>query len=65
MAGRELVELIPDGSLRDVVHEVLKLAGYTVYDGNAYGDNDGLLSDESLPVTKAEMGKIARQCGFT
>lgn len=48
-----------------VVHEVLKLAGCTVYDGYAYGDNDGLLSDESMSVTKAEMGKIATPCGFT
>jgi hypothetical protein len=53
-----------DGARGDVVHEVLKLQGCVAYDGATYGDDDGLLSDESIRLGQAELCRIAAECGF-
>ena len=53
-----------DGATGDPVHEVIEFAGCTLYDGTYYGDGDGLLSDETLEVTVAELCRLWRDCGF-
>lgn len=54
-----------DGDACGVTHEVLEIQGCLVYDGNTYGDQNGLLSDEAIPITTAELCRIASKCGFT
>jgi hypothetical protein len=51
-----------DGS---VVHEIIKLKGCVIYDGNEYGDRDGLLSDEEVTLNEDELCRIAEECPFT
>ena len=53
-----------DGAEGDVVHEVVRLAGCTILDGNSYGNGDGLLSDENIDITQAEMCRVSELCGF-
>jgi hypothetical protein len=54
-----------DAASGGVVHEVLKLQGCVAYDGNTYGNGNGLLSDESISFTQAELCRISALCGFT
>lgn len=54
-----------DGATGAVVREVVRLQDCSIYDGATYGDRDGLLSDESLQLTPAELCRIAAECGFT
>ena len=49
-----------DGAMGGVVHEVVKLDGCTIYDGNTYGNGDGLLSDEHLPLSYTELTRARR-----
>jgi N-acetylneuraminic acid mutarotase len=53
-----------DGASGDVVHEVVKLNGCVAFDGLTYGDQDGLLSDEVMRLTNAELCRIFTACGF-
>jgi hypothetical protein len=54
-----------DGASGGAVHEVVKLQGCAIYDGLTYGDMDGLLSDEVIQLTQAELCRLAALCGFT
>ncbi len=54
-----------DGATGGVVYEVVKLDGCLIYDGWSYGDQDGLLSDEAIALTRAELCRISVLCGFT
>ena len=54
-----------DGATGDVAHELVELDGCVIYDGNVDGDGDGLLSDEALTLTGAELCRIASVCGFS
>ena len=53
-----------DGATGDVLHEVVRLDGCTIYDGFAYGDQDGLLGDETLVLDREELCRISNLCGF-
>lgn len=53
-----------DGAAGGVIHETISLQGCLVYDGATYGNRDGLLRDESIALTEAELCRIAAQCGF-
>ncbi len=60
-----------DGAAGDVLHEVIKLQDRpggqycTLYDGWEYGDNDGLLLDESVTLSVGELCRWSRRCGVT
>ena len=54
-----------DGAAGGVVHEVIKLQGCPIFDGQTYGDKDGLLSDETLTLGSAELCRAAQACAFT
>jgi sugar lactone lactonase YvrE len=54
-----------DGATGGVVNEVIYLDGCAVYDGYTFGDGDGLLQDETVRLSRAELCRIAEQCGFT
>jgi N-acetylneuraminic acid mutarotase len=54
-----------DGAAGGVIREVVKLQGCTIYDGLTYGNRDGLLSDETLTMSRAELCRLAASCGFT
>ncbi len=47
----------------DVVHEVLYFDGCLLFDGDTYGDGDGILSDETLVVTRESLCELYRRCG--
>jgi hypothetical protein len=47
-----------------IQHEVIMIDGCPAYDGNTYGNGDGLLSDEELEISPAELCRIATECGF-
>jgi hypothetical protein len=51
-----------DGAAGLVVRERILVDGCVFYDGNAYGDNDGLLLDEALPATEDELCRLKRLC---
>jgi hypothetical protein len=59
-----------DGASGGVIHEVIKLQDRpngtycAVYDGTTYGDGDGLLSDEVIEWTQAEICRLSELCGF-
>ncbi len=53
-----------DGATGGVLHEVVKLAGCPIYDGWTYGNQDGRLADETLPMSQAELCRLAEKCGF-
>jgi sugar lactone lactonase YvrE len=54
-----------DGATGGVVHEIIYIDGCAVYDGLTFGDGDGLLQDETVRLSRAELCRIADQCGFT
>jgi hypothetical protein len=54
-----------DGARGGISREVLKLQGCTIFDGQTWGDRDGLLSDESLLITKQRLCQWMSECGFT
>jgi len=55
-----------DGAGGGVVHEVVKLMDSCVlWDGDTFGDRDGLLSDEYIQVTKYVLCQAMARCGFT
>lgn len=54
-----------DGAAGEVVHEVIKLQGCTLFDGRTYGDRDGLLSDESVQLTQATLCSLFERCGLS
>jgi hypothetical protein len=54
-----------DGAAGKIVHERTLLDGCVTHDGRTYGDGDGLLSDETIELTVAELCRIAARCGFT
>jgi hypothetical protein len=55
-----------DGAGGGVVHEVVKLMDSCVlWDGDVYGDRDGLLFDEPIQVTKYVLCQAMARCGFT
>jgi len=47
-----------------IEHEVVLMDGCPVYDGNTYGNGDGLLSDEELEISREELCRIVTECGF-
>ena len=47
------------------MHEVVRLQGCVLFDGNADGDGDGLLSDESLTLDLDLLCAVAARCGLT
>ena len=53
-----------DGAAGDVVHEWIEIEGCIAWDGNDYGDGDGLLSDEEIPLGPAELCRVVSTCGF-
>lgn len=54
-----------DGAAGGVVHEVVKLMDSCVlFDGDTYGDRDGLLSDEGLQITKFMLCHAMARCGL-
>ena len=53
-----------DGAAGGVIHEVILLQGCTIFDGLTYGNEDGLLSDESMTIGAAELCRAAAACGF-
>ena len=54
-----------DGSGGGVLYERVLLDDCVMYDGNLYGDGDGLLSDEVLEFSTAELCRLADRCGWT
>ncbi len=52
-----------DGASGAVVRERILVDGCVFYDGNSYGDNDGLLLDETLPAAEDELCRLKRVCG--
>lgn len=54
-----------DGAAGGIVHERIRFDGCTILDGATYGDGDGLLTDESLALTVANLCAAAERCGFT
>jgi hypothetical protein len=53
-----------DGATGGVEHEVIKLESCVLYDGDTTGDNDGLLSDEFIQVTKYTLCQAMARCGL-
>ncbi len=51
-----------DGASGDVVHELVEADGCVLYDGNEYGDGDGLLSDEQVTLDTAALCRAAELC---
>jgi hypothetical protein len=54
-----------DGASGGVVRETIWLDTCLVYDGDTFGDGDGLLQDETVRLSRDELCRIADQCGFT
>ena len=54
-----------DGAAGGVVHEVIKLQGCPIFDGFTYGNEDGLLSVESITLGLGDLCRAAALCGFT
>ncbi|HEX4822810.1 MAG TPA: thrombospondin type 3 repeat-containing protein [Candidatus Polarisedimenticolaceae bacterium] len=52
-----------DGATGDVVHETISLQECVIFDGATYGDRDGILHDETISVTRADVCRIATLCG--
>lgn len=52
-----------DGAAGGIVHEVLLVDDCTLYDGDSYGDRDGLLSDEQLDLDRQALCELAERCG--
>ena len=53
-----------DGAAGGVVHEWIEIEGCVAWDGDDYGDGDGLLSDEEIPLGPAELCRVVSACGF-
>jgi len=53
-----------DGASGGVVHETLSINGCLAYDGDTIGNRDGLLTDETIYVDRAELCRIIRTCGL-
>ncbi len=51
-----------DGAAGDVVHELIEVDGCVLYDGNEYGDGDGLLSDEEVTLDIGALCRAAELC---
>ena len=45
------------------MHEVIFLDGCPIYDGATYGNRDGLLTDESVPLNRASLCRARQVCG--
>ena len=54
-----------DGASKGVLREKVFLDGCLLWDGLAYGDDDGLLSDETLVLGRDQLCTLARACGVT
>jgi hypothetical protein len=48
----------------EAVHETMYVDDCLVYDGDADGDGDGLLSDETLELSDSMLCRIRQECGF-
>jgi hypothetical protein len=53
-----------DGAAGGITHERLSINGCLIYDGLTLGDRDGLLSDETVLIDRAELCRIIGYCGF-
>lgn len=53
-----------DGAMGGVVHEVVKLEGCALFDGDTFGDRDGRLSDERLGLTRRDLCRMTAACGL-
>ena len=53
----------PDGTDGHIVHEEVFLDGCRVADGDTWGDEDGLLSDDAIPIDTALLCAAYRACG--
>jgi hypothetical protein len=54
-----------DGATGGVVREVLYWDGCAVFDGDAYGDGDGILIDEAVPVHQSTLCRVRHLCGVS
>ncbi len=52
-----------DGASGGVVHESVAVDGCVVFDGLTYGDQDGLLPDEVVPLNEDTACRLVRLCG--
>jgi hypothetical protein len=52
-----------DGAAGAPVHEVVLFDGCPIYDGNSFGDKDGVLSDEEVWIDNAAFCRAAATCG--
>ncbi len=60
-AGVQIVD--PDGDETHLVHEVVYLDGCPVFDGSTYGDMDGLVTDELMPLERGTLCTALTLCG--
>lgn len=54
-----------DAAAGGVVRERLYLEGCLLYDGATHGDGDGLLTDETIAFDRAELCRLAAECGWS
>ena len=47
-----------------IEHEVVLIDGCPAFDGDTYGNKDGLLSDEELQIGPGELCRVFAECGF-
>ncbi len=52
-----------DGASGATVHEVVLFDGCLIYDGNTFGDKDGLLNDEAVWIDDAALCRASTLCG--
>ncbi len=52
-----------DAAAGSTVHEVVLLDGCAIYDGNTFGDRDGVLNDEVVTIDDAAFCRAAALCG--
>lgn len=52
-----------DGAAGAPVHEVVLIDGCPVYDGNTFGDKDGVLTDEEVWIDNAAFCRATATCG--
>lgn len=54
-----------DGAAGGPVHELVLLDGCLLFDGNTFGDQDGLLTDETLLFDGAAICAAIARCGVS
>lgn len=52
-----------DGASGATVHEVVLFDGCLIYDGDTFGNKDGLLNDEAVWIDDAALCRAATRCG--